>query len=749
MNEEKQENLEEKQPAKEPVLNEEALEESPPQENLYDDELSYSDDIQNEKFGQKEFEKTLDNKDYYKQEKALLDQERQKAEEEADRDWKYKDEEENNNDNQSENSSNNTDGDSTNESNNTDQQKDTDLNKDNATASDKKENSSSSDSSDPSLNKDSGPSGNKFVNEEEKAKNKEKKEEKKQEENASNKDKEESENKEGKDPHNKDQGNNESKPENESGQSEREKVEKTEKDKKDDQKKLLQIKQAQLQNKINNVKSKAYQVLHPVEAAKAKAKAAIKRKIKKFLLTHPYLIAIAAYIVGFAFLFIIIMCMMMAVFATEDDTENTYSNGLCATSSSGSLIDFIYGFEGSTNTCTTSDNQPGYFATVLGGETVVTAGHGFTNYAVGSALSKSIIDENNWSKYFQHNGATYYMMENSCVPQKVIDKLSLTSIEESYAASVENDATSLGVILTQYQLDALTDYAYNTGSAYMVIQAYKKDGLEGMWNVMKETVHTQDGNVAKGLLSRRKAEMALFVTGDYTDQGKFYNRDYTYATDEYDDYNSEKIVERQAECAAFLTDVNGLVDVNGYKARLERPQRTNPYYYVQDENNYGKPSLEGECAWYAKYRAQEILGTMGSSKQLINSRNGGEYCDIPEANNGTFKKVTDYKKAKPGSLISWANDSYGHVAVVEMVDDEGITVSEGGIGTGYYIQYLGYDSWYMWNEFFPNSGNEEKARKDNCELNKSGCFSTRKIPWNNVDVNWGSKFQCYIYLLDD
>ena len=439
----------------------------------------------------------------------------------------------------------------------------------------------------------------------------------------------------------------------------------------------------------------------------------------------------------------------MAVFGVEDDTEDTYSKGLCATSSAGSLLDFIYAFEGTTNTCTTTDNQPGYLATILGGETVVTAGHGFTNYAVGSALSKSIIDTNNWSKYFQYNGATYYMMEGSCVPQKVIDELSLTSVEEGYAASVENAATSLGVTLTQYQLDALTDYAYNTGSAYTVIEAYKNDGLEGMWNVMKETVHTQDGNVAKGLLSRRKAEMALFVTGDYTDQGKFYGRNYNYGTDEYNDYNSEKIVERQAECAALLTDVDGLVNVNGYKARLKRPQRTNAYYYVQDKDNYGRPSLEGECAWYARYRAEEILALAGSDKQILHSRNGGEYCDIPEANDGTFKKVTDYKKAKPGSLISWANDSYGHVAVVEMVDDEGITVSEGGIGTGYYIKEIGYDSWYMWDVFFPNSGNEEKARKDNCELNNSGCFSTRKIPWNQVEVNWGSVFQCYIYLLDD
>lgn len=743
MEEEKIKNLEETNP----VSNEEEqLDESLPQDNFYDEGLDYNDDVPNEKFGKKEFEKTLNNLDYYKEEKEQLAQDRQAAEEEAERDWKYKD---------SNDTDNNRSGNSPEQSKdgNNEQKENKDSNSQNANI--EKETGSTSSSNGTPLNQSSGPSGNRFVNEEEE----DKKDDKKKEEDSSNKDKEESENKDNntpesshdqnKQPANKEQGNNDSKSENNNGQSDGQKTEKNKEDKKNDQKKLSQIKQAQLQNKINNAKSKAYQVLHPVEAAEAKAKAAVKRKIKKFLLSHPYIIAVAAYVVGFAFLFIIIMCMMMAVFGVEDDTEDTYSKGLCATSSAGSLLDFIYAFEGTTNTCTTTDNQPGYLATILGGETVVTAGHGFTNYAVGSALSKSIIDTNNWSKYFQYNGATYYMMEGSCVPQKVIDELSLTSVEEGYATSVENAATSLGVTLTQYQLDALTDYAYNTGSAYTVIEAYKNDGLEGMWNVMKETVHTQDGNVAKGLLSRRKAEMALFVTGDYTDQGKFYGRNYNYGTDEYNDYNSEKIVERQAECAALLTDVDGLVDVNGYKARLKRPQRTNSYFYVQDKDNYGRPSLEGECAWYARYRAEEILALAGSDKQILHSRNGGEYCDIPEANDGTFKKVTDYKKAKPGSLISWANDSYGHVAVVEMVDDEGITVSEGGIGMGYYIKEIGYDSWYMWDVFFPNSGNEEKARKDNCELNNSGCFSTRKIPWNQVEVNWGSVFQCYIYLLDD
>lgn len=743
MEKEKIENLEETNP----VSNEEEqLDESLPQDNFYDEGLDYNDDVPNEKFGKKEFEKTLNNKDYYKEEKEQLAQDRQAAEEEAERDWKYKD---------SNDTDNNRSGNSPEQSKdgNNEQKENKDSNSQNANI--EKETGSTSSSNGTPLNQSSGPSGNRFVNEEEK----DKKDDKKKEEDSSNKDKEESENKDNntpesshdqnKQPANKEQGNNDSKSENNNGQSDGQKTEKNKEDKKNDQKKLSQIKQAQLQNKINNAKSKTYQVLHPVEAAKAKAKAAVKRKIKKFLLSHPYIIAVAAYVVGFAFLFIIIMCMMMAVFGVEDDTEDTYSKGLCATSSAGSLLDFIYAFEGTTNTCTTTDNQPGYLATILGGETVVTAGHGFTNYAVGSALSKSIIDTNNWSKYFQYNGATYYMMEGSCVPQKVIDELSLTSVEEGYAASVENAATSLGVTLTQYQLDALTDYAYNTGSAYAVISAYKEGGLEKMWEVMKETVYTQDGNIAQGLLSRRKAEMALFVTGDYTDQGKFYGRNYNYGTDEYNDYNSEKIVERQAECAALLTDVDGLVDVNGYKARLKRPQRTNAYYYVQDKDNYGRPSLEGECAWYARYRAEEILALAGSDKQILHSRNGGEFCDIPEANDGTFKKVTDYKKAKPGSLISWANDSYGHVAVVEMVDDEGITVSEGGIGTGYYIKEIGYDSWYMWDVFFPNSGNEEKARKDNCELNNSGCFSTRKIPWNQVEVNWGSVFQCYIYLLDD
>lgn len=724
---------------KEPAKKEQDVSSSTSSEDdSFDDELDYGQNDSNEDFGKKEFEKTLENKNYYNEQANELAMQRQAAEDEADRDWKYEEEEKDNSpleensesqdeESQKENSQNEESQNSENNDDENQKESEDKKNEDQSADGQKKD----SENSQGSQEQSNGPSGNKYVNEEEKNKNND------------------SENKEpGAAKENPENGEKNA-DENQDNNSEKKKVEKTEEDKKEDQNKLKQIKLAQVQNQINNVKSKAYQVLHPIEAAKAKAKAAIKKKIRDFIMRHPYIIVVASYVIFFFALLIIIICMMMAVLGGDDDSSGTYSNGLCPSSSNGSLVDFIYKFEGTTNTCTTTDNQPGYLAATLGGETVVTAGHGFTNYAVGSALSKSIIDTNNWSKYFQYNGATYYMMEGSCVPQKVMDKLSISSIEESYGASVTNDANSLGVTLTQYQLDALTDYAYNTGSAYAVISAYKEGGLEKMWEVMKETVYTQDGNIAQGLLSRRKAEIALFVTGDYTDQGKFYGRNYNYGTDEYNDYNSEKIVERQAECAALLTDVDGLVDVNGYKARLKRPQRTNSYFYVQDKDNYGRPSLEGECAWYARYRAEEILALAGSDKQILHSKNGGEYCDIPEANDGTFKKVTDYKKAKPGSLISWANDSYGHVAVVEMVDDEGITVSEGGIGTGYYIKEIGYDSWYMWDVFFPNSGNEEKARKDNCELNNSGCFSTRKIPWNQVEVNWGSVFQCYIYLLDN
>lgn len=761
MDEEQIENLEE---TPEEIQDEQMLDEQPPEsldqditnDNVDDSELDYGDDESSENWGRKEFEKTLEDKDYYKKEADDLEKKRQEAEEEAARDYKYEDEDENKNPESDENSNKeNTDENNENPGKNDLDSKDNNEsnneNKSSGTVSDKEKDKTNSEQKDESTNdNESGSKENKEEKKEdtengnqsstggsddaESGKNKYIEEDKKKKKNSENKD-------------DNTDGTAQESEKKESDDAERKKREKTDKEKKEDQKNLKAAKAAQMQNKIDNVKSMAYQVLHPVEASKAKVKAAI----KKFINTHPWIIFVALGIVAGLILLVIIICLFISIagaVAGKGDT-NTYSYSGCATSSSGSLIDFIYGFEGATGSCSASNNKPGYSAVILPGEDVVTAGAGVTNYALLSTVSKNAISQNKWGKYFRSRSSNYYMEQGDCIPQEILDTLAILNIENNYGQTVLDDAATLGLDLSQHEIDAMTSLAYNSGSVFSTLEAYKNGGLEGMWNNMKEIVHVQNGSIVPGLLSRRKAEFALFVTGDYTDQGLFYNRHYEYGSDKYNNYDSEGVIERSSICSSFVANSEGLTNIDGYLARFQRPARTNAYYYMQDNSNYGNLGLEGECAWYAAYRAREILATMGSSKVWTSQRNGGDYCNSDEVLNRTFKTSTDYKAAKPGSLISWANGSYGHVAVVEQVTESGITISEAGIGFGYYVKDLGNTSEYMWNTYFPQSKNEQEARKDNCEENSSGCFNSRTIAFSDIPVNGGSNFQCYIYLLED
>ena len=239
-------------------------------------------------------------------------------------------------------------------------------------------------------------------------------------------------------------------------------------------------------------------------------------------------------------------------------------------------------------------------------------------------------------------------------------------------------------------------------------------------------------------MSRRKAEFALFVTGDYTDQGLFYSRD----NENYDYYDSEGVMDREAICES--TGDGMLTTIDGYQARLTRPLRTNSYFYDQGSpEKLAYTDFEGECSWYAGHRANEILATMGYSKTWNSMPNGGDYCYTVEATNGSFQTSTNPAEPRPGSLVSW-NDpgDYGHVAVVEEVYEDGsILVSEGYISLGIVSGRSELNS-YM------NSMGTRSGRKYNCEGNNSGCFHTITLTPDQIRNYNGQSFICYIYLLD-
>ena len=96
-----------------------------------------------------------------------------------------------------------------------------------------------------------------------------------------------------------------------------------------------------------------------------------------------------------------------------------------------------------------------------------------------------------------------------------------------------------------------------------------------------------------------------------------------------------------------------------------------------------------QCPWYAKYRAIEIIMTSNLDKKqkekakavlLATSGNGNDWYAGKNSTLSYFKYSKDVTKPKAGAIVSWERNThnYGHVGIVEKVNDDGtVMISEG------------------------------------------------------------------------
>lgn len=120
----------------------------------------------------------------------------------------------------------------------------------------------------------------------------------------------------------------------------------------------------------------------------------------------------------------------------------------------------------------------------------------------------------------------------------------------------------------------------------------------------------------------------------------------------------------------------------------------NRYYFNFDKDTYleyerGNNHLFGQCVWYAYHRAMDIVNSSDLSIQekekrinslMTHSGNGGSYVSNMDAS--VFKKTTNIDNIKAPSVISWQNNEYGHVAIIEEIKNDSngnkvFVVSEG------------------------------------------------------------------------
>ncbi len=280
-------------------------------------------------------------------------------------------------------------------------------------------------------------------------------------------------------------------------------------------------------------------------------------------------------VVVLIFLFLFLIYATISGYVGDELKDLLNSN--CDAETEGNVVTFIAGWEcggidNCPNTCTV-DGQDGWFAADFH-DNAITIGPGMTNWVVNGQVDvANYINQNGWGKYFIQNGSTYNLPAGKCIPKDVVEKLQLYVIETQFGKAVEQAMEKYDVELTQYQKDALTSLGYTHGAykyADQLVKAYKDGGYEGLWSVMKNCIKA---GYETGFMKRSKGEFALFVTGDYSDQGLFYNR----TLENYDDYNSEGVMDRKLVCndevSTNYTKVtsNGLNDVltQTLKSKLE------------------------------------------------------------------------------------------------------------------------------------------------------------------------------------
>lgn len=125
---------------------------------------------------------------------------------------------------------------------------------------------------------------------------------------------------------------------------------------------------------------------------------------------------------------------------------------------------------------------------------------------------------------------------------------------------------------------------------------------------------------------------------------------------------------------------------SGYQIRTAAPTSGNQYFTPPWNG-----STLGQCAWYAKGRALEIVDTVNASqekkdlaietiKQIYANGNQWYHPKLIEV----FAHSTDYTMPRPGAIVSydWVSpdekgNRYGHVAIVEKVEGDLVYVSDG------------------------------------------------------------------------
>ncbi len=340
-------------------------------------------------------------------------------------------------------------------------------------------------------------------------------------------------------------------------------------------------------------------------------------------------------------------------FVSTTAKNNSCCGTLTAETTGGDIFDFISTFEGGTGdkyACTTSAGSKGYKAYQNAGDKV-TVGPGITtDYIPG-------------------------MSAGDCISQDKV-KSAYTKAESSKRSFIQK--TFADVSLSKHQEDAMVSMAYNGCAGFFpdMAKAAEADNLAGLWKAMKDCTN----NGLLGLMRRRKAEFALYVTGDYSLAGAYKSKNWNSA--QYDLYDSDGIMAKKASGTSSTTCSENS-SINGYSTsdivKLAQQELENWKTLSNDKKRervatkympacgYGaKNTVDQYCAAFISYLLQET----GNIERV--GAGVGNKCIASNWKNstgGTFHKVGSSYTPKPGDLAIYS----GHIEIVEKVNGNMIT----------------------------------------------------------------------------
>lgn len=204
-------------------------------------------------------------------------------------------------------------------------------------------------------------------------------------------------------------------------------------------------------------------------------------------------------------------------------------------------------------------------------------------------------------------------------------------------------------------------------------------------------------------------------------------------------YSKKGLYEYLMSNIGASSDGPGLLaaDVTGYRIRAGMPTELGEgaeFYFTSKNRLYSK--FLGQCTWYAFGRANEILANAGSDLKWNYAGNANEWYNynLSLGTNG-FKSSRDVPKV--GAIIVWGNGTFGHVAIVEKVYDDGKVDYSEANATGCFIDL--HDMYGVWP-----SNEQLFACNEQREPGNTYGFRYRK----HIDPHTTPDLQGYIYIVE-